>query len=127
MSVYVLAVLLGLQTKHFIADYLLQFDWMVAEKGDMRRLGGYAHAGMHVLGSGIVLLLAQVQIALIVVLLIGEFVIHFALDFGKVYYSKDVTLDESPQKYFALHGFDQYMHHLTYLAMTYLAFFTHLP
>lgn len=118
--------MLGLQTKHFIADYLLQFDWMVAEKGDLRKLGGYAHAGTHVIGSAIVLFLAGIRPSAIIALLIAEFVIHYTLDYSKVRYSKDVTLDQSPQKYFALHGLDQYFHHLTYLAMTYIAVFTPL-
>lgn len=121
MLVTVLAVVLGFQIKHFVADYLLQFDWMVAEKGDLRKFGGYAHAGLHVVGSLMVLLLASVHIVTILWLIGAEFVIHYTLDFTKIYYSKDVNLEESPQKYFALHGFDQFLHHATYIVMSFVA------
>lgn len=113
--------MLGFQFKHLVADYFLQFDWMVAEKSDIRKLGGYAHAGMHIVGSAIVLLLARVSISMILALLVAEFVVHYALDYTKIHYSRDVSIETSPQKYFALHGFDQFLHHLTYLAMTYFA------
>lgn len=119
MPTAVLLLVLGFQIKHFIADYLLQFDWMVSEKGDVRKFGGYAHAGMHVIGSAIILLLASVPLPTALMLLIAEFLIHYVLDFAKVYYSRHVTLERSPQRYFALHGLDQFLHHLTYLAMTY--------
>ncbi len=124
MSLVVLFFLLGLQVKHFVADYLLQFDWMVAEKGDLLKPGGYAHAGMHVLGTAIVLIIAGVRWPLLVAILAAEFVIHYALDYGKVAYSNGVTMEDSPQKYFALHGLDQFFHHLTYIGITYVALFT---
>ena len=43
-------LLVGFQLKHFIADYLLQASWMIAEKGKLTSPGGYVHAGIHVLG-----------------------------------------------------------------------------
>ena len=34
----------GLELKHYVADYFLQPGWMLAGKGDFRQPGGYAHA-----------------------------------------------------------------------------------
>ena len=39
---------IGLELKHYIADYFLQPGWMLGGKGDFRQPGGYAHAGVHV-------------------------------------------------------------------------------
>ena len=51
MVTVTVAMLLIFQVKHFVADYLLQPGWMLHGKGDLRKPGGYAHAGMHALGS----------------------------------------------------------------------------
>ncbi len=125
MVINVLLALLGFEIKHFLADYMLQAGWMVTQKGDFRRAGGYAHAGLHVLFSAIVMVfVVPVNLSLAAVLL-AEFVVHYAIDYAKVHGSKDVKIGEKPQLFWALHGFDQLLHQLTYLAMaTYVAFAT---
>ncbi|MBN9053789.1 MAG: DUF3307 domain-containing protein, partial [Rhizobiales bacterium] len=49
---------IGLELKHYIADYFLQPGWMLGGKGDFRKTGGYAHAGVHAALTALVLLLA---------------------------------------------------------------------
>src|SRR6478736_1798714 len=49
---------IGLELKHYIADYFLQPGWMLAGKGDFRQPGGYAHAAVHAGLTALVLLLA---------------------------------------------------------------------
>src|SRR5262245_25372836 len=49
---------IGLEVKHYIADYFLQPAWMLVGKGDLRHPGGYAHAAVHAALSAIVLLIA---------------------------------------------------------------------
>ena len=51
MVTVTVVMLLIFQVKHFVADYLLQPRWMLYGKGDLRKPGGYAHAGVHALGS----------------------------------------------------------------------------
>ena len=114
-------LLLGFQLKHFIADYLLQTGWMIAQKGDWRAAGGYAHAGVHVIGSAIVLALARVPLLAALLLLAAEFVIHYGLDFAKVRYGRGIDPDENAQRFWAMHGLDQLFHQLTYAAMIYFA------
>ena len=114
-------LLLGFQLKHFIADYLLQTGWMIAQKGNLRAWGGYAHAGVHVLGSAIVLAIAHVPWLTAVLLLAAEFVIHYALDFAKVGYGRGIDPDEHAQRFWAMHGLDQLLHQLTYAAMIYFS------
>jgi hypothetical protein len=114
-------LLLGFQLKHFIADYLLQTGWMIAQKGDWRAAGGYAHAGVHVIGSAIVLAVAHVPPLTAALLLTAEFVIHYALDYAKVRYGHGIDPDENAQRFWAMHGLDQLLHQLTYAAMIYFA------
>ncbi|HVX82279.1 MAG: DUF3307 domain-containing protein [Devosia sp.] len=117
----VLLLLIGFELKHFVADYLLQTGWMIAGKGSLVRPGGYAHAGVHVALSAIVLAVARVPPLAIVELLAAEFVIHYAFDFAKVYYGHGVDPDQDAQRFWALHGLDQLFHQLTYAGMIYFA------
>ena len=117
----VLALLTGLEVKHFLADYVLQTGWMIAGKGALARPGGYIHAGIHALGSAVVLLLGRIPLWSVLLLVLGEFVIHYVLDFAKAGYGHGVDPDENAQRFWALHGLDQLFHQLTYVAMLYLA------
>lgn len=113
----VLAVLICLQVKHFVADYLLQPGWMLAGKGDLRMIGGYAHAGAHALASVPALLLAGLGIAVIAALLLAEVLIHYIVDYTKAGVSTRRPSSPNTREYWALHGADQLAHHLTYAAM----------
>ncbi len=56
-------------------------------------------------------------IALAAALFAAEFVLHYALDYSKIQYSKGVHIDTDPSRFWALHGIDQLAHQLTYAAM----------
>jgi hypothetical protein len=111
-----LILLAGLEIKHYIADYLLQPGWLLKGKGSLTAPGGYVHAAIHIAGSLIVLLIVQVPLATIAWILAAEFVAHYAIDFVKYRYGS-VQPVERPALYWALHGLDQLLHQLTYLAM----------
>jgi hypothetical protein len=112
-------LLIGLNMKHFVADYLLQFPWMIAGKGSFRMAGGYVHAAIHVTGTAFVLWLLAVSPQLITGLVLAEFVLHFLLDFAKVHYSGEISSTERPNAYWALNGLDQLLHQLTYVGIVY--------
>ena len=110
---------IGLELKHYIADYFLQPSWMLAGKGDLSAIGGYAHAGVHALLSAVVLLLAGTPWPMFFGLVVAEFVLHYVLDYAKIHYSVGVHVDSSPRRFWVLHGVDQITHQLTYAAMIY--------
>ena len=112
-------LLVGFEIKHFIADYLLQPGWILAGKGDFRKPGGYAHAGIHAGFSVVLMLLFGTPSGLAVALGTAELVVHYALDYSKVQYSKGVHADTAPSRFWALHGVDQLAHQLTYVALIY--------
>jgi hypothetical protein len=115
-----LILFVGLEVKHYIADYFLQPAWMLVGKGDIRHPGGYAHAGIHAGLSAVVLLIAGTPLPLLAGLVVAEWVIHYALDYSKIHYSRGVHVDTSPRRFWALHGIDQLTHQLTYAAMIYI-------
>lgn len=113
-------LLLGLEIKHYIADYFLQPAWMLAGKGDFRQPGGYAHAAVHAGLTAVVLSLAGIPLATLAAIVAAEFVVHYALDYSKIHYSRGVHVDDTPRRFWALHGIDQLTHQLTYAAIIYL-------
>lgn len=110
---------IGLEIKHYIADYFLQPGWMLVGKGDFRHPGGYAHAGVHAGLSAVVLLIAGTPLPVLLGLVVAEYVVHYVLDYSKIHYSKGVHVDGNPRRFWALHGVDQLTHQLTYAAMIY--------
>ena len=120
MTALFFELLIGLEIKHYIADYLLQPGWILAGKGDFLKPGGYAHAGIHAALSLILLLAVGTPIGLALILFVAEFVIHYLLDYGKIQYSRGVEVDTHPSRFWALHGLDQLAHQLTYAAMIYV-------
>ena len=49
-----------------------------------------------------------------------EFVVHYLVDFGKRNFGDHVSSTESPRMFWAINGFDQLLHHLTYIALAML-------
>ncbi len=120
MTAVFFALLIGLEIKHYVADYFLQPGWMLGGKGNLRHPGGYAHAAVHAAFSAVVLLACGSPPGLVALLFIAEFVVHYALDFAKIQYSTGVHVDREPRRFWALHGIDQLTHQLTYAAMIYI-------
>ncbi len=111
-------VLVCLQLKHFAADYLLQTPWMIGGKGRIECGGGYAHAGIHAILSVPALLIAGLDLPKVAALACGEFVLHFAIDHFKARISMRSEKGPATASFWALHGADQCIHQLTYVAMT---------
>lgn len=114
-------VLVCFQLKHYVADYLFQPAWMLRGKGSVRSPGGYAHAGVHALCTLPVLAIAGLGAVPILLLAAAEFVVHYAIDYAKSALSSRVHCGPTTQLYWAMHGGDQLLHQLTYIALVYAA------
>jgi len=121
MVTVTVAMLLILQVKHFVADYLLQPGWVLRGKGDLRQAGGYAHAGAHALGSLPAFFVAGLGSAEIAAFAAAEFVIHYAIDYTKAQLARNSKSGPSTHAYWAMHGADQLMHQFTYAGLIYAA------
>jgi hypothetical protein len=114
--------LAGLQIKHFIADYMLQWPGMIRDKCHLNRPGGYIHAGIHIAGTLPVLFLLAVPFTLIWKILICEFAVHYAIDYAKAAYGSSRRPDMSSGTFWVAHGLDQLAHHLTYTVILAIVF-----
>ena len=120
MIATVLILFLGLEIKHYVADYFLQPGWILAGKGNLRHAGGYVHAAIHAGLSGLVLLAAGTPLPVLLALVLAEWVVHYGLDYAKIHYSTGVHVDTRPRRFWVLHGVDQVTHQLTYAGMIYV-------
>lgn len=116
-----IVVLVCFQIKHFVADYMLQPLWIIRAKGHLDQAGGYIHAGIHAILSIPALLVASLGFLPLFALIAIEFVVHFLVDHGKARISLKGDKGPSTAAFWALHGADQLIHHLTYLAMAAIA------
>jgi hypothetical protein len=115
----VLLALLIFQIKHFLCDFVLQTAYQVRNKGQYLHAGGIIHAGLHMLGSIPALLVLTLSPGVAVVLLLGEFLIHYHTDWAKVQIDRALRLNDTNTLYWTVFGSDQLIHQLTYLGMTY--------
>ncbi len=112
-AITVLALLLF---KHFICDFVLQTPWQIAQKGIYGAPGGILHSGIHIAGTLFALLAALPPIAVVLTVLVAEFVVHYHIDWGKEQIVKRFDWRSGPRFWNAM-GFDQLLHGLTYLAI----------
>jgi Protein of unknown function (DUF3307) len=114
--------LFWLFVKHFICDFPLQANpWLYRNKGTYLHLGGIAHAGIHALGT--LLVLAPFVGSLSIMLAAVDMLVHYHIDWAKMNISKRYDLQpNNSERFWILLGFDQLLHHLTYFMIIYYAF-----
>ena len=105
------------QVKHFVCDFVLQTAYLYRNKGIYGRPAGFIHAGLHAFGSLPAILLLSREPALIAVILAVEFLIHYHVDWLKLYIDKHFRLGINQSLYWAVFGADQLLHQLTYLGI----------
>jgi len=118
--VLVLWALLALQVKHFLCDFVLQTEYLVRTKGIYGHVGGFIHSGLHMVLSIPALLIMQAPLRAIVIIMIGEFLIHYHTDWTKANVDAYFDWGQSNAKYWMVFGADQLIHQLTYLAIVIL-------
>jgi hypothetical protein len=109
------------QIKHFVCDFVLQTTSQIRAKGNYLEAGGLVHAGLHMVGSLPALLVLSRNPAMIGLLLVAEFLIHYHTDWGKAQIDRRLRLNDTNSLYWAIFGTDQLIHQLTYVGMIYAA------
>jgi hypothetical protein len=116
-----LILILVLQIKHYIADFVVQSYHQTVRKGIYRDPVGVSHSLDHIIGSLIALLLASffvdLSLSFVLFLCIIEGVVHYHIDWVKVQFGvKDLT----KPLFWNQFGLDQLAHQITYLIMVYI-------
>jgi hypothetical protein len=113
----VLAALLVLQVKHFIADFVLQTPYQFLNKGKYGHPGGMVHAGIHALGSMLAFLIITPSAPLGAAIVIGEFIVHYHIDWLKERTVKVNRWVFPQSEFWWTFGADQALHQATYVAI----------
>ena len=111
-----LSLIWFLFTKHFVVDFLLQPQWMYANKGDPTHPGGYVHAGLHGAVTLLILAFGFAPLSLAITLGAAETVAHWAIDLAKVRINAAKGWGPTTSEYFwYLLGYDQWLHNGCYV------------
>lgn len=121
MSGTVIVALALLQVKHFLFDFVFQTMYQLKNKGTYGHPGGILHAGLHVFGTLLVLLVVLPPLSLALIVLIGEFVVHYHIDWGKEQIVRRFRWTDGAN-FWRMIGLDQLMHQLTYVAILAILF-----
>ena len=114
--------LLAFQLKHFLCDFVLQTKFQVDTKKIYGHYGGFIHAGLHALLTLPIVAVAGASAMAVAVIVVGEFVLHYHVDWLKGQTDVWTGWTEKDQAYWVIFGADQLVHQLTYLfIVAYLA------
>src|ERR1043166_5415962 len=105
------------QAKHFLCDFVLQTAYLYRNKGIYGHPAGFIHAGLHALGSLPAILLIGGAPGLIAMIVIGEFLVHYHVDWSKLYIDKRFRLRIDRSAYWVVFGLDQLLHQITYIVI----------
>jgi len=113
ITVFVLLALFGI--KHFVADYLMQFDYMLREKGIYGAVGGVHHALVHASWTFLILVFFCDNADVIIALAFADFVLHYHIDWSKQQLTRNLT--SADRRFWIWMGLDQALHYLTYIGI----------
>lgn len=114
-----LILLAAFGIKHFVCDFMLQYPYMLEQKGSYGARGGIDHALVHSLGTFIVLVLilpwTPLSHLVAVILSVCDGLVHYHVDWTKQQLSRGLTTQD--RKFWIWFGADQTLHYLTYIAI----------
>lgn len=117
-----LLLVIAFSLKHFVVDYLLQRKYQYSNKGEYGHPGGLLHAGLHGVGTFLLLLpLGYVSFWLAFLMGVLDFVIHYHIDWAKTNINaKKGWGPTTHDEFWILLGLDQLLHVLTYVLIIYI-------
>jgi hypothetical protein len=115
-TVFILLALFGI--KHFIADFLMQYEYMLREKGIYGAEGGLHHAAVHAALTFLILTFFLHSANDIILLALADGVIHYHIDQAKQQLNKGLSTTD--RMFWVWMGADQGLHYLTYIGIIYV-------
>ncbi len=117
----ILILFLLLQAKHLIIDWFLQPPYMWQNKGTWMHPGGLLHAGLNALGTTACFVVLDPQPMTYVAIFLTDFWLHYIIDFTKMNINRIMKWGPTTHpEFWWLTGFDQYLHQVTYIFITWL-------
>ena len=112
-----LLVLTLLFIKHWFADFVVQFDYMVEQKGIYGAEGGIHHSLIHCVLTWLVMYAVFQNTFIAVFTALFDGLIHYHIDWLKMNISRWRSLTIRDHEFWMWLGADQLAHQLTYIAM----------
>jgi hypothetical protein len=107
-------LLVLLFTKHYIVDFPLQKPYQWQNKGTYGHMGGILHAGLHGIGTLLILVFfTEFQLALF--LAMTDAIVHYHIDWAKMNLNNKFGYTPADEEFWWLLGLDQLLHSLTYI------------
>jgi Protein of unknown function (DUF3307) len=103
--------------KHLVFDFVLQAPYQYQNKGIYGHPGGILHAGLHALGTTPVFLWIAPSLRLALAIVVGEFIVHYHVDWTKEQIVKRMNLTTENAAFWWTLGVDQFLHDATYVAI----------
>ncbi|WP_421580540.1 DUF3307 domain-containing protein [Shinella sp. M31] len=115
-TVWIAAASVAFLIKHFLADFLMQTDWMAAGKDRPKGwlLPLAAHAGVHGAMTAALFLIVAPPLAW---LGLADMLIHGVIDRLKSISTRRSALTPRQTAFWWLFGLDQSLHHLTHIGL----------
>ena len=111
--------LTALLAKHTVFDYFVQTGYMIKDKADYGALGGLVHSKLHGVGTFIALA-PFVSVSTAFLCAVADTIVHYHIDYVKSNVMRQRQPNPAQQEYWILHGIDQLLHTLTYVAIVLL-------
>ena len=105
-------LLFVIAVKHWIADFVLQFEYMVEQKGTYGLSGGIEHALLHGILTTIVLTAFINNITVAAMFGLLDSVVHYHIDYVKARWG---TRDANQQRFWIQLGANQLAHYTFYI------------
>ncbi len=117
----ILLAISWLSIKHFLADFVFQTQYQFKSKHIYGHWGGLLHAGIHgVCSLPLFVILPVTDISLAAIVISGEVVVHYHLDWLKKNFILNAKLTTKNKRYWIAFGLDQLLHIMTYIVMVYI-------
>jgi len=113
-----ITLMLLLQVKHFVIDFLLQTKYQWSNKETYGHSGGLIHALLHGIGTFLCIAIVVLDIPSAIILSFADIVIHYHIDWAKMNINKKMTWGSTThEQFWWLLGLDQLLHQVTYIGM----------
>ncbi len=108
-------LMLALQLKHLVIDWVLQPPYMWKNKGIYGHPGGIIHAGLNAVGTTLCFLLVPTSLTTIFLV---DFLVHYHIDWAKMNITRITGWSPTTHpQFWWLTGFDQFLHQITYVGL----------
>ncbi len=108
-----------LSVKHWIADFVLQFEYMVVQKGTYGLRGGLEHALLHGILTAIVLTVVIDNVTISVIFGALDSFIHYHIDYVKARWG---ATNPGTHKFWVQLGADQLVHYTFYIWLVWILY-----